>query len=80
MSTLEEDLLEIARYGKVHIFKVTSDWVANVEMHINLTGVTMEIKGRGNTPGEAAKECLRLMINAIEQINKTHNERLKIAN
>lgn len=70
--TLEETMLELSKYGAPHLYEgnfAKDKWRCMVEMRVNATGVTFDVKAGGDTPLEAAKACHSNMQAAIASIN-----------
>ena len=67
---LEEILSELEKYGCPRIGKYSSGWHCKVEVHITSVGAEFEIASsfKNITPISAAKECLKRLIKAIEDL------------
>lgn len=69
---VESCLLQLSKYGVPFLMQSRDGtWSCSIEMRVNATGVTFEVKARnGTTPLVAAQDCYRNMIAAINTVNK----------
>lgn len=72
---LEDVLQDLSRYGKTVCGQYGSEgfWHCSVEMKVNTTGVQFQVKTdfKQTTPAAAARECHRLMIEALRNLGVT---------
>jgi hypothetical protein len=69
---LDNVLQDLSRYGRTVCGQYGSDgfWHCSVEMKVNTTGVQFQVKTdfKQPTPTDAARECHRLMIEALRNL------------
>jgi len=68
---VESCLIQLSRYGAPFLLQSRDGtWSCSVDMRVNATGVTFEVKARsGQTPLAAAQDCYRNMMTAINTVN-----------
>lgn len=71
--SLEETLIEMARYGKPSVSQVCSDgtWYSSIDVTVNASGVKFEVESdfKQTSPGAAVAQCYERLMTAIEQVN-----------
>lgn len=71
---MEETLMELARWGKPMVSQFSDgSWYVTVDMRVNATGVSFEVKARGDDqsvpPSVVAKECLARVNKVVSELS-----------
>ncbi|WP_458068691.1 hypothetical protein [Rhodanobacter sp. BL-MT-08] len=73
MADLETVMLFLRKFGNPRLMSQTKGWMCAIDMHVNATGATFEIRSEfgHDTPKIAANECLDRVQAVLDGLSTT---------